>query len=43
MDVGTQARMLVAVDPAGAVFGAWQAGEHTGAQLVKEPGAFTWE
>jgi len=42
MDVGTQGRMLVAVDPAGAVFGAWQAGEHTGAQLVNEPGAFTW-
>ncbi|MCA9704396.1 MAG: VOC family protein [Myxococcales bacterium] len=29
-------------DPGGASFGVWQAGEHHGAQLVNEPGAFSW-
>lgn len=42
MDVGAQGRMLYAFDPTGAAFGAWQAGEHTGAQLVNEPGALVW-
>lgn len=29
-------------DPTGAAFGVWQAGEHKGAGLIREPGAFTW-
>jgi predicted enzyme related to lactoylglutathione lyase len=39
MDVG---RMAVAVDPAGAVFGIWQALTHTGFGVANEPGAVTW-
>ncbi len=39
MDVG---RMMVATDPAGAVFGVWQAAKHTGMQLANEPGAVCW-
>ena len=34
------ARVAVVADPAGAVFGVWQPGEHRGAQLVNEPGAW---
>ena len=37
-----QGRMLVAQDPTGAVFGAWQADGMIGAQLVNEPGGLTW-
>jgi len=39
MDVG---RMCVAADPAGAVFGVWQAQAHSGMQLANEPGAVCW-
>jgi predicted enzyme related to lactoylglutathione lyase len=39
MDVG---RMAIAADPAGAVFGVWQAGAHIGAGLANEPGALCW-
>jgi uncharacterized protein len=39
MDVG---RMSVAADPAGAVFGIWQARAHTGMQLANVPGAVCW-
>jgi predicted enzyme related to lactoylglutathione lyase len=42
MDVMTAGRMAVFQDPQGAFFSIWQAGEHTGAQLVDEPGAFCW-
>jgi uncharacterized protein len=42
LDVMGQGRMLVAQDPEGAAFGVWQAQAHTGAQLVNENGAFTW-
>ncbi|MGI8575149.1 MAG: VOC family protein [Egibacteraceae bacterium] len=42
-DVGELGRMLIAVDPAGAAFGVWQAGSHIGAALVNEPGGLTWE
>lgn len=42
MDVMDAGRMLVAADTAGATFGVWQARGHTGAQVVNEPGAFTW-
>jgi hypothetical protein len=42
MDVGVLGRMAVFVDPAGAVFGAWQAGEMKGADKVNEPNSFVW-
>jgi len=35
-------RAAVLADPAGAVFCVWQPGTHRGAQLVNEPGAWTW-
>ncbi len=38
-DLGT---MVVALDPAGATFGLWQAEQHTGAQLANAPGAVIW-
>ena len=34
-------RMAVIADPEGAVFVAWEPGEHRGAQLVNEPGAWS--
>jgi hypothetical protein len=42
MDVADQGRMLLAGDPAGAVVGFWQPLEHTGAELVGEPGTLSW-
>jgi len=42
MDVMAAGRMLIGVDVGGAAFGVWQAGEHTGAQVVNEPGAVVW-
>ena len=42
MDVLTFGRMSVFADPAGAVFGTWQPGEHPGAGLVNEAGTFCW-
>lgn len=39
MDQGT---MAVFTDAQGAFFSVWQADQHTGAQVVREPGAFTW-
>ncbi len=42
MDVMDAGRMAVAVDPAGAVFGVWQARAFPGAQIVNEPGAMVW-
>jgi predicted enzyme related to lactoylglutathione lyase len=33
-------RIAIAADPQGGVIGLWQLGEHTGAQLVNEPGAW---
>jgi predicted enzyme related to lactoylglutathione lyase len=39
MDFG---RMAVLQGPEGAVFSIWQAGTHTGAQRVNEPGAMCW-
>jgi len=35
-------RMAVAADPAGAVFGVWQARSHTGMQVANEPGSVGW-
>jgi uncharacterized protein len=33
-------RMAIVADPAGAVLGVWQPGEHRGARVVNEPGAW---
>jgi uncharacterized protein len=33
-------RIALVADPAGAVFGVWQPGEHRGAEVVNEPGAW---
>jgi uncharacterized protein len=41
-DIPTMGRMLIAADPTGAVFGAWQARDFYGAQVVDEPGALCW-
>jgi uncharacterized protein len=35
-------RIVVFADPAGAVLAAWQPGSHRGAELVNEPGAWSW-
>ncbi|HEX6518770.1 MAG TPA: VOC family protein, partial [Streptosporangiaceae bacterium] len=35
-------RMAVAADPAGAVFGVWQARAFPGARIVNEPGTMRW-
>jgi uncharacterized protein len=42
MDVMDAGRMLVAVDPGGAVFGVWQARAHTGVRRANEPGSLIW-
>jgi hypothetical protein len=42
MDVMGAGRMAVFQDPQGGFISAWQPGEHKGAQLVNEPGSFTW-
>ena len=42
-DVGGPGRVAVLTDPAGAVFGLWQAGTMIGAALVNEPGGMVWE
>jgi predicted enzyme related to lactoylglutathione lyase len=41
-DVFDAGRLAVLADPGGAVVGIWQAGTNTGAELVNEPGALTW-
>jgi uncharacterized protein len=42
MDVMDLGRMAIFADPTGAVFGIWQPGTFTGAGLVNEPGALSW-
>jgi uncharacterized protein len=42
MDVMTVGRMAVLMDPTGAAFSLWQAGDMVGAELANEPGAFAW-
>jgi predicted enzyme related to lactoylglutathione lyase len=42
MDVMDAGRMAVAADPAGAVFGVWQAGQHIGSGIANEPGSLCW-
>jgi predicted enzyme related to lactoylglutathione lyase len=41
-DLADAARVAIAADPAGAVFGVWQARAHTGGQLANEPAALVW-
>lgn len=42
MAVMTAGRMGVFQDPQGAFVSVWEPGDHTGAQVVNEPGAFCW-
>src|SRR4051794_12730752 len=42
MDVLSEGRVTMFADPQGAVSGAWQPRNHIGAEVVNEPGAFTW-
>jgi predicted enzyme related to lactoylglutathione lyase len=42
MDVGDAGRMAIAADPAGAVFGYWQAKDFAGAVVVNEAGTLIW-
>jgi hypothetical protein len=42
MDVLDLGRMAIFSDPTGAVFGIWQPGTFTGASVVNEPGALSW-
>jgi predicted enzyme related to lactoylglutathione lyase len=42
MDVGDAGRMAIFKDTTGAFIAAWQPGEHIGAHLVNEEGAFIW-
>ena len=42
MDVLQVGRIAVGADPAGAAYGLWQAKEHTGTDLVDEPGSLCW-
>jgi uncharacterized protein len=42
MDVMDAGRMAILAHPAAGVLGVWQAGRHTGAELVNEPGGVTW-
>lgn len=41
-DVFDAGRVAMLVDPTGAAFGLWQPKEHSGAQLVYQPGAMGW-
>jgi predicted enzyme related to lactoylglutathione lyase len=42
MEVMAAGKMAVYQDPTGAFISAWQPGEHKGAQLVNEPGSWSW-
>ncbi|MGW5054496.1 VOC family protein [Actinokineospora sp. NPDC004072] len=42
MTVQDKGTMTIAVDPVGAMFGLWQAGTNTGADLVNAPGSLVW-
>ena len=41
-DIFDAGRMAVCADPRGAAFSLWQAGTHTGAQIVNVPGSWNW-
>src|SRR5262245_1718912 len=43
MDIPGNGRMVIAADPAGAVFGVWQSLGMNGAAVYNEPGGLTWE
>ncbi|MFF2652738.1 VOC family protein [Streptomyces sp. NPDC058045] len=43
LDAAEAGRMLIASDPAGAVFGVWQAAAHRGAAVTGVPGAPSWD
>jgi predicted enzyme related to lactoylglutathione lyase len=42
MDVLDVGRMAIFSDPVGATFSVWQPGTHPGAELVNEPGTWSW-
>jgi predicted enzyme related to lactoylglutathione lyase len=42
MQVFEEGTLAMYQDPTGAFVGAWQPGNHKGAELANEPGAFTW-
>ena len=42
MDITDYGRLAIFADPAGAVFGVWQAGPHRGAELVDQAGSVVW-
>ena len=42
VDIPSAGRVAVCADPAGAVFGVWQAGQNRGAQLVNVPGSWNF-
>ncbi|MFG3040533.1 VOC family protein [Streptomyces sp. NPDC048330] len=42
MQVGSFGSMCIARDPAGVVFGIWQAGDHEGFELEGETGSYAW-
>ncbi len=42
MDVMNAGRMVLAMDPGGAMIAFWQPNEHIGARLVNEPGSLSW-
>ncbi|MGW4063318.1 VOC family protein [Amycolatopsis sp. NPDC004747] len=42
MEVMKEGRMAIVADPAGAVFGLWEAGNHIGTQVTAAPGTLAW-
>ncbi|MFF3492405.1 VOC family protein [Streptomyces sp. NPDC002795] len=42
LDAGEAGRLAIGSDPAGAVFGIWQAAEHAGSAVTGVPGAMVW-
>ncbi|MEV4944737.1 VOC family protein [Streptomyces sp. NPDC053755] len=42
LDAGEAGRLVICSDPAGAVFGVWQAGLHTGTTTAGRPGTPVW-
>lgn len=42
MDIPPAGKFAVFADPTGVVFGAWQAGENIGAEVVQLPGSWIW-
>ena len=42
IDVMSTGRLAFAMDPSGARYGIWQAGDHKGAGVYNEPGALVW-